>query len=468
MVKEMKRQKVPEDSWIASKINEKYDLCPSYPSILYVPTKANEETIRGSAKYRSSKRFPALTYYCKESGGCLTRCAQPMAGIMGKSSKEDQEYFDLIRQTCGEMASLVIIDARSKVAAGGNRFRGKGTEKLSTYKNSRMIFMEIENIHAMRSSIDSLFNICTMHKLAESEWLNSLSSTQWLTHVQGCISAAITTAKYVAQLGESVLVHCSDGWDRTSQICALAELIIDPFYRTTKGFQILIEKEFCAFGHKFGHRMGNAEHPDERSPIFLQFLDCTWQILQQFPNSFEFSSKYLLYIFDYAYSGWFGNFLDNNEHDRKRRQERFPALSIWAALDNEVMTDSCFRNPSFEVAAEFSKAVLNPSSSIKVLRLWSEAFLRYDRIFFATDGVEELNQDGASSKEDSEKIEYKRNEDQKTSPESPKEQKRMNSDSDSDEEVELAVWMPKKDALECKACQKAFSLWRKKRHCYSW
>ena len=26
--------------------------------------------------------------------------------------------------------------------------------------------------------------------------------------------------------------HCSDGWDRTSQTCALAQLMLDPYYRT--------------------------------------------------------------------------------------------------------------------------------------------------------------------------------------------------------------------------------------------
>jgi hypothetical protein len=35
----------------------------------------------------------------------------------------------------------------------------------------------------------------------------------------------------------------SDGWDRTSQCVALAELCLDPYYRTTVGFMILIEKE---------------------------------------------------------------------------------------------------------------------------------------------------------------------------------------------------------------------------------
>ena len=47
---------------------------------------------------------------------------------------------------------------------------------------------------------------------------------------------------------------------------------------------MLIEKEWLSFGHKFHHRVGHGEdkHTDaERSPVFLQFIDCVWQICRQ-------------------------------------------------------------------------------------------------------------------------------------------------------------------------------------------
>ena len=31
---------------------------------------------------------------------------------------------------------------------------------------------------------------------------------------------------------QPILVHCSDGWDRTSHVVALAQLMLDPYYRT--------------------------------------------------------------------------------------------------------------------------------------------------------------------------------------------------------------------------------------------
>lgn len=41
----------------------------------------------------------------------------------------------------------------------------------------------------------------------------------------------MTVAQTIVE-GRPVLVHCTDGWDRTPQITALAEILLDPYYRT--------------------------------------------------------------------------------------------------------------------------------------------------------------------------------------------------------------------------------------------
>jgi hypothetical protein len=97
-------------------------------------------------------------------------------------------------------------------------------------------------------------------------------------------------------------------------------LMMDKYYRTIRGFEILIEKEWISFGHKFGMRMGHGsdKHSDQdRSPIFLQFIDCVWQLLQQNGRVFEFNEKLLLVILQNMYTCQFGTFLYNNELERE-------------------------------------------------------------------------------------------------------------------------------------------------------
>lgn len=82
--------------------------------------------------------------------------------------------------------------------------------------------------------------------------------------------------------GKNVMVHCSDGWDRTAQLSSLCQLLLDPYYRTIEGLAVLIEKDWRSFGHKFRDRTGQyhptSYHPYEKSPVFIQFLDCIYQL----------------------------------------------------------------------------------------------------------------------------------------------------------------------------------------------
>lgn len=60
------------------------------------------------------------------------------------------------------------------------------------------------------------------------------------------LKAATLVCSAVEREGRPVLVHCSDGWDRTPQIVALAKILLDPYYRT-------IEVKVCMSGQRLGH-----------------------------------------------------------------------------------------------------------------------------------------------------------------------------------------------------------------------
>ena len=128
--------------------------------------------------------------------------------------------------------------------------------------------------------------------------------------MQLIIGSARKIARILSHSGASVIVHCSDGWDRTAQLTSLVEILIDPFYRTRQGFAIIVE-EWLSFGHKFAVRLGHASakhNDDPKIADISQFLDCVWQITRQFPDAFEFNERFLLDVAKHSYSGLFGTF----------------------------------------------------------------------------------------------------------------------------------------------------------------
>ncbi|OXB76448.1 UNVERIFIED_CONTAM: hypothetical protein H355_014163 [Colinus virginianus] len=191
---------------------------------------------------------------------------------------------------------LLILDARSYAAAVANRAKGGGCECPEYYPNCEVVFMGMANIHSIRKSFQSLRLLCTQMP-DPGNWLSALESTKWLQHLSVLLKSALLVVHAVDRDQRPVLVHCSDGWDRTPQIVALAKLLLDPYYRTTEGFQVLVEMEWLDFGHKFADRCGHGENSDdlnERCPVFLQWLDCVHQLQRQFPCSFEFNEAFLV------------------------------------------------------------------------------------------------------------------------------------------------------------------------------
>lgn len=135
-------------------------------------------------------------------------------------------------------------------------------------------------------------------------------------------------------------------------------------------------QDWCAFGHKFKDRCGHAsrKHDDqERSPVFLQWLDVVWQLMRQFPNAFEFTEKLLLFLADALFSCQFGTFLGNCESERSDQGLNIRARteSVWTCV---LTNTERFRNQSYSAAV----VTLWPCTSIKKLALWERYFCRWD------------------------------------------------------------------------------------------
>ena len=74
--------------------------------------------------------------------------------------------------------------------------------------------------------------------------------------------------KAVAEESVNVVVHCSDGWDRTAQTCSLASIILDPYYRTMHGFQVRLGDTFMGYiGLFFVSKVSNFLHRENPSVL---------------------------------------------------------------------------------------------------------------------------------------------------------------------------------------------------------
>ena len=372
MMAELTRIGVPREGWRISTINENYEFCPTYPSVLAVPSAVTDSMLEGVASFRSRSRIPVLSWMHPVNSSSLSRASQPQVGKFGKRSKEDESYLEDIAKVNPHSKKLVIIDARPKLNAIANKAMGGGYEDEEHYHNMELVFLDIGNIHVMRDSLRKVRDMC-FPTVEDSHWMSNLENTHWLDHIKLVLAGACQVVELMDHQRTSVMVHCSDGWDRTAQVCSLAMLLMDPHYRTIDGFATLVEKEWLAFGHKFQQRIGHGDRhsgDEQRSPIFVQFIEAVWQLITQFPCAFQFNEHYLLTILDHLFSCLFGTFLANCEKDRNSVKEN--TVSLWAYLAQHVDE---YTNPFFD--ADTYNHVLYPVVSIRRLQFWSAYHMRW-------------------------------------------------------------------------------------------
>jgi len=132
-----------------------------------------------------------------------------------------------------EYMKFYIFDCRGKVAATFNMAAGRGTEDVSQYRNTELLFCNLDNIHVMRNSAMSFAEalsgdssssssiqqvdsgVSDMAQLFDSSnggFYSKIEESGWLRHVRLILISSIMVAEKLHFEGASVLVHCSDGW----------------------------------------------------------------------------------------------------------------------------------------------------------------------------------------------------------------------------------------------------------------
>lgn len=194
--------------WYIAKFNNEYKLCDTYPRILVVPRFVDEKSLELIAQFRSRNRFPVLSWI-NDKGVPLLRSSQPQCGMLGRRNYNDENYLkDIAEMNRKEFKTLFIYDARPYKNALANFTSGGGYENEKYYTSCKVVFLNIENIHAMRDSLGT----------CNEQFFSSLENSKWLEHIKLILEGALVILDKINS-GHSVLIHCSDGWDRTAQVC---------------------------------------------------------------------------------------------------------------------------------------------------------------------------------------------------------------------------------------------------------
>lgn len=364
----------PSCPWKVSSLNTSYGLCSTYPSVLVLPRRMGEQEIRAVANFRKRGRLPALSW----CGGpelnyaSVWRCSQTTEGLMGTKCLEDEKHVQCIRQGLKSPTDrdLLVIDLRPWKAAWANKAGGGGFEG---YPRCKLVFGGIDNIHAVRDAWRAM--ISAVGSVVEGEvgsWMKDVANSCWYDYIGAIMNCARKVIVEILDYRSNVMVHCSDGWDRTAQTSSLAMLCIDPYYRTQAGFLKLIQKEWCAFGHKFRTRLALGEAPtSESSPVFVQWLESVFQIVSQAPNIFEFTPAILLRLASEVTSNRYGTFLCDCE--QKRHSEvASHTLSLWSILLSPAESTSWW-NPSYRP----SDKPFVPTVSQACFTIWEAYWFRF-------------------------------------------------------------------------------------------
>lgn len=291
---------------------------PTYPALIPVPSSISDNTLNYAGRYRSRARIPALSYLHPVNNCTITRSSQPLVGVRQNRSIQDEKLLAAIFSTSrterplasfaqstlereasdsshesietsqtdpdvsnvedleddmlasasrtseenraiyGAQQQNLIVDARPTVNAFAMQAVGLGSENMDNYKFATKAYLGIDNIHVMRDSLNKVIDALKdtdVTPLGPNR--DQLARSGWLKHIAGILDGAGLIARQVGLSHSHVLIHCSDGWDRTSQLSALSQLCLDPYFRTMEGFMVLVEKDWLAFGHMFRHRSGH-------------------------------------------------------------------------------------------------------------------------------------------------------------------------------------------------------------------
>ncbi|XP_036978262.1 myotubularin-related protein 5 isoform X3 [Acanthopagrus latus] len=280
----------------------------------------------------------------------------------------------------GPSEALFLRQQKAYLYIIGDKAQLKGG-KQDSFQQWEVVPIEVCDVRQVKNSFKKLMKACVPSSPTSDpnmSFQRCLEDSEWMALLHRVLQVSVLVVELL-DTGSSVMVSLEDGWDVTTQVVSLVQLLSDPYYRTFDGFRLLVEKEWLSFGHRFSHRGAQTlgSQSSGFTPVFLQFLDCVHQIHLQFPMEFEFSQYYLKFLAYHYVSNRFRTFLLDSDYERielgvlyeEKGDRKTPQVckSVWDYIDRLNKKTPIFYNYMFSPEDE---EVLRPYTFISNLKVW--------------------------------------------------------------------------------------------------
>ncbi|XP_068109301.1 myotubularin-related protein 11 isoform X3 [Hyperolius riggenbachi] len=322
-------ERLGASAWRVTPLNERCDTCTSLSKFFVVPCKILDNDLKKTFAHFHQRRIARWCWH-HPCGSDLLRSA----GFQTNTDPDKEDLRSMRLLLFATHSQCVVIDT---------------TEDLPSVSDIQISCLKLRNLCASDTSTP----------VPDEKWLSMLEGTRWLDYVRQCLKKASEVAVLLGERRRSVVLQESEDRDLNCLLASLAQLILDPHTRTLSGFQSLVQKEWVSAGHPFMQRINHFRRSDkEESPVFLLFLDCVWQFVQQFPSAFEFTESYLMALHDSTCNVFCSTFTHNCHWDRIRGSQRHSSSQTYTPVNGwrDIVREKILLNGDYKSVEDMKAA----------------------------------------------------------------------------------------------------------------
>ncbi|XP_053282214.1 myotubularin-related protein 10 [Pleuronectes platessa] len=308
--------------WRVCSVNESYAISESLPEYVVVPVSLADQDLKQYSIFFNDNRIP-LWCWNHPNGSALVRMASISDPLQQR--KIEQRIFTAITKSHPQRSDV---------------FKSDLDKCLPDIQDIQCAFVKVRHI-------------CVIDPFEESEerWLTSIENSRWLEHVRAFLKHSAEIVYTLDGKNSSVILQEEEDRDLNCVVSSLVQLMLDPQYRSLTGFQSLVQKEWVMAGHRFLDRCNHLKKNDKvESPLFMLFLDCVWQMINQYPAAFEFTETYLTVLSDSMWIPLFSTFLFNSSKQRTKHLTDFAKIKAIPQGEDQVV----FFPPVWDWSKQFS------------------------------------------------------------------------------------------------------------------